>query len=75
MPIPLNELIRMPKGTRELYPLAESETVSKFQRKVTAYARKAGVVRFQSCLIVHQDKSVLDGVWIEVINPLEPKGR
>lgn len=65
----------MPKGTRELYPLEPGETVSKFQRKATAYARKAKVMRFESCLIVNKDKSVLDGVWIEVIKPLPDKLR
>jgi len=65
----------MVKGTRELYPIKPGETVSQFQRKATAYARMPQVMRFESCLIVNADKSVLDGVWIEVLNPLPKKKR
>ena len=74
MPIPIGDLIRMPKGTLELYPLKPGESPQHFQRIAASYARKAGVMKFTSCLILNpKDKTIQDAVWIEVLKPFEKK--
>lgn len=74
MPIPIGDLIRMPKGTRELYPLEPGASTTHFQRIASSYARKAGVMKFSSVLIVNsKDLTVQPAVWIEVLEPLEDK--
>ena len=72
MPIPIRDLLGMPKGTRELNPLGPDETPAKFQRRMTGIIRQAGVARFESCLII-TGKTVMDGVWMEVLKPLDKK--